>query len=239
MAISVVAILTLYCFERDMTVLLFAALPDNMKTTPWFVLLLLLEANMWLYSGFICNFIFQLHILFPEALNRLLKRLASYKGHDCGRPAEVSRVVGQIRCIQLLINMFNTGHRHVIYNVKLFCITAVTLNGYAAIAHIGNHPVFGLISFCVAFDLLCLYAFVYAKAFAIPDGLESLKRELRMRTGLADGRSRRARRALDMQIKSIPQFGLKVGDFHMLERVSTPVFIDYVVKNIVNLLVTM
>ena len=41
------------------------------------------------------------------------------------------------------------------------------------------------------------------------------------------------------RVRSIPSVGLKVGDFHMLERESTPIFMDYVLKNIVNLLVTL
>ena len=45
------------------------------------------------------------------------------------------------------------------------------------------------------------------------------------------------KKALEMLMNSIPLVGLRVGDFHMLERVSTPVFMDYVVRSIVNLLV--
>ena len=41
------------------------------------------------------------------------------------------------------------------------------------------------------------------------------------------------------RLKSIPLTGLKVGGFHFLETTSTPIFIDYVVNKIVNLLVTL
>ena len=43
---------------------------------------------------------------------------------------------------------------------------------------------------------------------------------------------------VNRQVKSISADGINVGDFHTLERTSTPVFVDYVVRNIVNLLVT-
>ena len=49
----------------------------------------------------------------------------------------------------------------------------------------------------------------------------------------------RAKRILLRHLVSIPPIGFKVGDFHLLKRASTPIFIDYVVNNIVNLLVTL
>ena len=52
------------------------------------------------------------------------------------------------------------------------------------------------------------------------------------RNGRASGR-----RILEKQVKSIPPVGIKVGEFHMLERASTPVFLHYVLTNIVNMLV--
>ena len=53
-------------------------------------------------------------------------------------------------------------------------------------------------------------------------------------------RDKRAVQMVTMQVRSIPaSVGIKVGDFHMLERVSTPVFVHYVITNIVNLPVTL
>ena len=39
------------------------------------------------------------------------------------------------------------------------------------------------------------------------------------------------------QARSIQPVGIKVGGFHTLERLSTPIFIQYVLANVVNMLV--
>ena len=136
-----------------------------------------------------------------------------------------------------MVNLFNTGHRNIVYVIKLHCIAGSTMNGYAALAHGWKTPVFGCLAFCVFCDLMFLYGFVYEKAFAIPEGFGKVKWNLKMRMRL--WRTGRTAKMVNMQVKSNPDVGIKVGDFHTLERVSTPVFIDYVVRNIVNILVSL
>ena len=77
---------------------------------------------------------------------------------------------------------------------------------------------------------------MYAKAFAIPAGLDDVKTTLRGRICLLNNVT--DRNVLRRKVKSMPCVGIKVGDFHTLERESTPIFVHYVVTNIVNLLVT-
>ena len=36
---------------------------------------------------------------------------------------------------------------------------------------------------------------------------------------------------------SVPSLGIRVGSFHTFERASTPIFIDFIVRNIAGLLV--
>ena len=93
-----------------------------------------------------------------------------------------------------------------------------------------------MMAFFVLFDFLFLSAFVYEKAFAIPGRLDHLKSSLKAKIRVND-RNRVFAKVLKMQIESIPLVGLRVGDFHMLERASTPIFIHYVINNIVSLLV--
>ena len=142
----------------------------------------------------------------------------------------------QICVIQLVVNMFNGGHRNIIYCLKLLCITVSVVNGYGAIAHGGKDVVFLLFTSCCTVDLVFFYAFVYDKAFGIPDGLERVRRALTLE--LRQMRDAKFRRMIQKRLLSIPSVGLKVGDFHMMERESTPIFVDYVLRNIVNLLMT-
>ena len=81
------------------------------------------------------------------------------------------------------------------------------------------------------------YFFVCERAFEVPEGLERLKHTLLAESkGL---RFARSKKIVLRQVRSIPSVGLKVGDFHMLERESTAIFVEYVLKNIVNLFVSL
>ena len=139
--------------------------------------------------------------------------------------------------VQLAVNLFNIGHRNAIYCIKLTCITIASVDAYAAIAHGDGNTIFALVASNLTLNVVLLYAFVYQKAFMIPDGVEKVKRMLQV--SIQTCRDVKYRKYLHRRIKSVPLFGLKVGDFHMLERASTPIFIDYVVTNVVTLLVTL
>ena len=138
-----------------------------------------------------------------------------------------------------MVNLFNIGHGNVIYCVKLLCITVAIVNGYGAIAHGRGNLVYLLLSSCCACNVTVMYAFVYQKAFAIPDGVECVKRRVAAEVHLV--RDLREKKILRRRKKSFPStsVGLKVGDFHMLERESTPIFVDFMLKNVMNLLVTL
>ena len=85
---------------------------------------------------------------------------------------------------------------------------------------------------CSAF----FYSIVYHKAFAIPMITRKLKLKMAhlAKTKIADEVDRRAMCA---QIRSIPPVGIKVGSFHTFERMSTPNFLGFGLKNIVRILI--
>ena len=132
----------------------------------------------------------------------------------------------------------NEVHCYVIFSLKIISITLCILNGYAGIAHFHENPVFGVMHYVLAFDLLLLYSIIYDRAFMIPFRIgEAVKS---MSVGMLPKMSRgqgAGRELLERQLRSIPRAGIRVGSFHTLERISTPVFIDYIIKNIVNMLV--
>ena len=76
-----------------------------------------------------------------------------------------------------------------------------------------------------------IYTVIYEKAFKIPELFEqvAVSALLHLRGDRRD--------VFRRQIQSIPRTGIKVGNFHKMERESTLIFMDFVVKNIVNMLV--
>ena len=76
---------------------------------------------------------------------------------------------------------------------------------------------------------------LYEKAFKIPVLCTELKALLRVRASRIGNKAERNIRM--RQVRSIPPMGIKVGELHTLERTATPVFVHYVLTNIVNMLV--
>ena len=86
------------------------------------------------------------------------------------------------------------------------------------------------------------YIIVYEKAFVVPEmfheAVSMISHRLRRRR-LRYGATLycKENRFLEKEFQSVRKAGVTVGDFHTLERTSTPVFVDFVLRNVVNMLV--
>ena len=109
--------------------------------------------------------------------------------------------------------------------------------GFGAVTCSASNPTYGAFSALVFFDMAAVYGFVYEKAFAIPNGIREVKGILRVQI---DARRKRLwTETLEMvkKVRAIPPFGIRLGSFHTMERTSTPIFIDVVIRNLAALLV--
>ena len=109
------------------------------------------------------------------------------------------------------------------------------ISGYAAIAHFTENPVFGVMYYTILYETSLTYVLMYEKGFKVPDQIQQAKSLLRLRAKRRGGLVRM--KALVRELISIPPVGVKVGEFHMMERTSALVFLHYVLTNIVNMLV--
>ena len=178
LAAAVTLMLAVYWFREDMSLLIYSSLTEEHQPRLWFMICFFQEANLMLFSLFSTSFIFQLHTLLPGTLGRVLKGFTEAAKGCRGSFAVVNKIVQQIHVVQLLVNLFNEGHRNVTYCIKLVRITFSIVNGYGAIVHGGEDVVFLLLTFAITFDTAFFYALMYEKAFAIPDGLQRVKWEL-------------------------------------------------------------
>ena len=132
--------------------------------------------------------------------------------------------------------MVNSVNRNLIFTWKLLCVAMSIGSGYAAIAHFKDHPVFGAMYYMLFLDCAIFYCVMYGKAFKIPAQIEDVKTVL-----LLHGRSRGVtdwrKKLMLRQVRAILPLGIKVGGFHSMERTSTPVFLHYVLANVVSMLV--
>ena len=154
---------------------------------------------------------------------------------DSTGTAGIKRAYDSMRCRQVYMTLLNSVNRQLIFTWKLFALGAGIFCGYAAIAHFHDHPIFGVMYYVFLINSVLIYTQMYEKAFQVSAQLEGVKR-LMKRRGINYG-SQVQRKLLVRRINSIPLVGVKVGDFHVMERTSTPVFLHYIVTNIVNMLV--
>ena len=149
--------------------------------------------------------------------------------------ATIQEVYKSIRRIQLFICLFNMVNRHVIFTLKLLYIGIAITGGYAAIAHFKDYPIFGIMYYVMFIDVSLIYTVIYEKGFLVAETFQKAKHLLRFEA-TKNGRVG-VRKILEKQFMSIPSVGIKVGEFHALERASTPIFLHYVLTNVVNMLV--
>ena len=111
------------------------------------------------------------------------------------------------------------------------------VSGYAAIAHFGDYPIFGVM-YCIFFlDAAIIYTVVYAKALRVPVLFENSKIAILRRASRRRKMNKLENAILQKRLMSVPPVGIKVGGCHILERTSIPTFLDYVLRNIVSMLV--
>ena len=139
-----------------------------------------------------------------------------------------------LRCLQLYIQLLNLVNRHLIFTCKVVCLGISITSGYAAIAHFEDHHVYGIMYVVVCLNCIMVYTLLYDKAFRTPNLLTNVKAAFRLNVNRNTNRFQR--KIMERQVLSIPALGVKVGTFHVMERTSTPVFLDYVLNNIVSML---
>ena len=147
---------------------------------------------------------------------------------------EFLKVLAKLRRTQLFVGLFNRANCYPIFCLKLVCITLCIVSGYSIILHAHESPIFGTISVYIFMVYGSWYTVLYAKAFKVPDMVDNAKKILLHRVARIQAKA--SRRQLRRRIRSIPDFGIKVGQFHMFEKLSTPAFIGFVLQNIVGLL---
>ena len=121
------------------------------------------------------------------------------------------------------------------FTFKIFCIYVAVVTGFGAVACSASNPIYGAFSAAIFLDMTAIYGFVYEKAFAIPNGIRELKGIMKVHASKQRFWAEKAEMTKKMQ--AIPAFGIQVGNFHTMERTSTPIFVDFVVRNLAGLLV--
>ena len=151
--------------------------------------------------------------------------------------SSLSSSVAALRTCTLEVLLFNLAIAHVVFISKLAIMSWCTAAGFIGVrvASEGDYFLAGmalLLFLIIASTFLGMYNFAYR----IPIWVELVKDEILLQSQSLKNEVQR--RELRMRVKAIPKLAIKSGQFHQIERQSTPIFIDFVVEQTLGLLLT-
>ena len=137
----------------------------------------------------------------------------------------------------LFLSFFNKVLADALFLVKLTMLSIVILGGFSTIRLAHSNSILASVYFVLAFNSAVVYISIFQLAFQITENVEDLKNVIEVKFSSLPFPW--ARKYLERIISSTPVLAIKVGGFHAAEQESVPIFLDFVVKQIVNLLLTL
>ena len=191
---------------------------------------------IWMTWLYFCTL---LQILFIEKMSSGLQ--ANLRRSDFDLRGDIAlkvrRVYKFIRILQH-VNSFNDSQKISIFLFKIVSIGNTIQCGSAAVQFFHGTPTLTLFNASTAVVSVLVFIFLYDKGFSVPRRVAKLQKlqiyQLRMSASLGE----RDKKIMTRQWKSVGRIGIMVGNFHYLQRMSTPNYLDFCVKNLVRLVIT-
>lgn len=148
----------------------------------------------------------------------------------------VDEALQGIRKVQLYLQLFNGYNPWYIHAYKTVMVLAAIIHGYVGV-RFRNDPLVTIFCCFVHFSCLITYVGVFQRAYRVVSGQWEVKEELITASQRVLDRNKRQK--LLMQVKSLRCFGLRVGQFHEIERNSAIAFVDYVERQLLSFLLAL
>ena len=133
----------------------------------------------------------------------------------------------------LCMTIYNVSTAGIIFSHKLVCLINSIVGLYFLIRLIFVQPAVSVLFVILAFDAITFYTVMWDNASLIPLMIGILKAETDV-VALGSIMNRVFYRSVS---RSIPCVGVRVGGFRNMERDSTLIFVDFVLHNVVSLLI--
>ena len=141
----------------------------------------------------------------------------------------------EIRTLMTSVHIFNAVFSQVIFAFKLFSLSFVIFGSFFGIHEVtGKNFILRLLMGDMGINMTLFFSITYNKAFGVSWNFTGVKAQFRVLIRRTNFRKEEMKR----EILGIPSLGIRVGSFHTLERQSTPIFIDFCVRQVVSLLIT-
>ncbi|CAG7722147.1 unnamed protein product [Allacma fusca] len=187
----------------------------------------------WVHPEFYVNVIKLCYDAFPELHFSNSDSLESRKGRE-----RLQKILHKewttCRKIQLNLRIFNASNSNLQIAQILWYFCEAILLGYSGVRLIREDIVLGLLFVVIGLNAVAFYIFTYEPAFGIPDMMEEFKSQLLELASLCE--KDRELAVACKRVKSVQSIGIKAGNAMAMHRSSPLIFVDFVVQNIVALL---
>ena len=146
----------------------------------------------------------------------------------------VKETLEDFRELETQLKFFNLVMARVLWITKLDCLMMSILGGFSAIRIAHTNPLLAVIYAILFVEFIICYTVLFQLAYGVPEKAEELRRVIGLTS--AGLKSPLHRKHCEKVLSSIPMMALRVGGFHTIERESVPIFADFVVQQIVGLL---
>jgi hypothetical protein len=154
------------------------------------------------------------------------------------RQKELTRALNILRTLQLRVSLFNKICSKILFLVKTLFMWFAILGGFAGLRLVHSNPALAFLYLFCLVESVVAYTALFSLAYKVTEMGEML-------TGEMEGVASRvvflpigARKCLERILSRTPQLAMSVGGFHAVERETVPRFVDFLVQQIVGLLVT-
>ena len=224
----------MYCWlDPSGMYLYYNFLPASYKTRLFLLICLCQDFHCLMYSIAVMVPLLQLQVIAFDniccRLSMVLKSLATTSFSSGKEKAE--RDFQSLRELQIYVLLMNGVHCDLIFVNKLFSISFCVGMGYAGVAYFHENLALAIMCGLLCIDVGVIHSLVYARGFKVRLTFGKVVKTM------LDSLRRRNRGVMERQVRSVLPMGIKVGNFHTLERISTPRFLDFVLNNIVSMLV--
>lgn len=138
--------------------------------------------------------------------------------------------------IRMIIVMYNQAYRYVHFVWKISCLLCFILGTSSGILLIHSSTPIAIVYFMVGSQGVLVYSMLFHNAFSIPMLMTMLKKKVENVVKM-NATTAREKAILLKSIRALPSVAIKVGNFHGFERMSTPNFMGFSVKNITRILI--
>ncbi|CAG7703889.1 unnamed protein product [Allacma fusca] len=147
---------------------------------------------------------------------------------------ELSRICMELRMTQIEIQLLNYVYSGFNYVIKLTFLFVSIAGLFTGIKHFGDNPLFTLLSAILAMYIITLFLFFFGDMYKIPEIMDCLKERL----GIVSRTMKCPGGVYTRKIvSSIPQCGIHAGSFYILDRMTSLVFLNYVLYQVAGLLI--